>query len=78
MNLYNVVDKSGIHGVDPQNKVQRVIAAAKEDTEVFPMLNDYNPADSKWHGDVIGKVAEEPGCTRESAPPDRQISGREP
>ena len=44
MSLYNVVDKSGVvHGVDPENKVRRVIVAAKEDTEVFPMLNDYNP-----------------------------------
>ncbi|HEX3471567.1 MAG TPA: glycosyltransferase [Silvibacterium sp.] len=62
VNLYNVVDKSGIHGVDPQNKVQRVITAAKEDTEIFPMLNDYSPADSQWHGDVIGKVLKDPAA----------------
>ena len=61
VSLYNVVDKAGVvHGVDPQNRVQRVLAAAKEDTEVFPMLNDYNPADSQWHGDTIGKVLKDP------------------
>ncbi len=61
VSLYNVVDKAGVvHGVDPQNKVQRVIVAAKEDTEVFPMLNDYNPADSQWHGDTIGKILKDP------------------
>ncbi|HTY84156.1 MAG TPA: polysaccharide deacetylase family protein [Silvibacterium sp.] len=61
VNLYNVVDKSGVvHGVDPENKVQRVIVAAKEDTEVFPMLNDYNPLDSQWHGDLIGQLLKDP------------------
>ena len=66
VSLYNVVDKAGvIHGVDPENRVRRVIVAAKEDTEVFPMLNDYNPGDSKWHGEVIGKVLKDPAA-RES------------
>jgi cellulose synthase/poly-beta-1,6-N-acetylglucosamine synthase-like glycosyltransferase/peptidoglycan/xylan/chitin deacetylase (PgdA/CDA1 family)/spore germination protein YaaH len=61
VSLYNVVDKAGVvHGVDPQNKVQRVIVAAKEDMEVFPMLNDYNPRDSQWHGETIGKVLKDP------------------
>ena len=66
VSLYNVVDKAGVvHGVDPENRVHRVIVAGKEDTEVFPMLNDYNPADSKWHGEVIGKVLKDPAA-RES------------
>ncbi|MDE3103613.1 MAG: glycosyltransferase [Acidobacteriota bacterium] len=40
---YPVVDRSGVHGVDRENKVQRTIADAKEDTEIFPLVNNYNP-----------------------------------
>ena len=39
---FNVVDDNGVHGVDHENKVARAIAAAKEDTEIFPMVNNYN------------------------------------
>jgi peptidoglycan-N-acetylglucosamine deacetylase len=60
--LYSVVDKNGIHGVDPENRVSRLIVAAKEDMEVFPMLNDYNPLKSTWDGEVIGKMLESPAA----------------
>src|SRR5580704_14801671 len=36
VSLYRVGDSAGVHGIDPQNRVRRVITAAKEDTEVFP------------------------------------------
>ena len=54
--LYNVVDRAGVHGVDPENKVANVIAAGKEDTEVFPMLNDYNLQTGEWDGPTIAGV----------------------
>ena len=41
---FSVVDAAGVHGVDQQNKVVRVITAAKEDTEIFPMVNNFDPA----------------------------------
>ncbi len=56
--VYDVVDSTGVHGVDEQNKVARVIAAAKEDTEIFPMLNDYDMIAGTWNGDAIGKMLE--------------------
>ncbi len=58
--FYNVVDKAGVHGIDPENRVDHVIAAAKEDTEVLPMLNDYNTETGKWNGDVIAAVLKDP------------------
>ena len=58
--LYNVVDSAGVHGVDPENKVARVIAAAKEDTEVFPMLNNYNLQVSDWDGARVGRILASP------------------
>jgi cellulose synthase/poly-beta-1,6-N-acetylglucosamine synthase-like glycosyltransferase/peptidoglycan/xylan/chitin deacetylase (PgdA/CDA1 family)/spore germination protein YaaH len=57
--LYRVVDQAGVHGVDPENKVAHVIAAAKEDTEVFPMLNDYNLYTGQW-GEGVGKLLANP------------------
>jgi peptidoglycan-N-acetylglucosamine deacetylase len=60
--IYDVVDKDGVHGVDPQNRIARLIAATKESMEVFPMLNDYNPLTQEWNGDAIGKMLENPAA----------------
>jgi cellulose synthase/poly-beta-1,6-N-acetylglucosamine synthase-like glycosyltransferase/spore germination protein YaaH/peptidoglycan/xylan/chitin deacetylase (PgdA/CDA1 family) len=60
--LYNVVDQAGVHGIDPENKVSRLITATKADIEVFPMLNDYNPLTSTWDGDLIGRMLENPSA----------------
>ncbi len=40
---YPVIDQGGVHPVDAENKVRRTIAAAGEDTEVFPLVNNYDP-----------------------------------
>jgi peptidoglycan-N-acetylglucosamine deacetylase len=60
--LFKVVDKQGVHGIDPENRVSRLITAAREDMEVFPMLNDYDPATGDWNGDAIGKLLEDPAA----------------
>ena len=39
---FAVVDGAGIHGIDRENKVVKAITAAKEDTEIFPLVNNYN------------------------------------
>ena len=58
VHFFSVVDGSGVHGVDPENRVKTTIDAAREDTDVVPMLNDYNTLDGSWNGDVIGKMLE--------------------
>ena len=40
---FAVVDAAGVHGVDHERRVAHTIAAAGEDTEVFPLVNNYNP-----------------------------------
>jgi cellulose synthase/poly-beta-1,6-N-acetylglucosamine synthase-like glycosyltransferase/peptidoglycan/xylan/chitin deacetylase (PgdA/CDA1 family)/spore germination protein YaaH len=40
---FAVVDEAGVHGVDHERRVAHVIAAAGEDTEIFPLVNNYNP-----------------------------------
>jgi cellulose synthase/poly-beta-1,6-N-acetylglucosamine synthase-like glycosyltransferase/peptidoglycan/xylan/chitin deacetylase (PgdA/CDA1 family)/spore germination protein YaaH len=59
VHIYDVVDSAGVHGIDPENKVRRVIDAAKEDTEVFPMVNDYDVLTDKW-GETIGQAMKNP------------------
>jgi peptidoglycan-N-acetylglucosamine deacetylase len=62
VHFYNVVDASGVHSVDPENKVKTTIEAAREDTEVFPMLNDYNTISGTWNGDIIGQMLGDPAA----------------
>ncbi len=59
---YSVVDKGGVHGIDPTNRVADVIAGAKEDTEVFPMLNNYNNNTGKWNGEVVALILRNPAA----------------
>jgi cellulose synthase/poly-beta-1,6-N-acetylglucosamine synthase-like glycosyltransferase/peptidoglycan/xylan/chitin deacetylase (PgdA/CDA1 family)/spore germination protein YaaH len=49
---FPVVDAVGVHGVDRENKIVRAIQAAKEDTEIFPMVNNYNPTDGNFEDNV--------------------------
>ncbi len=50
---YRVVDPNGtVHGVDPENKVARAIADAHEDTEIFPLISNYNPMTDDWDQSV--------------------------
>ncbi len=60
VHFYSVVDAAGVHGVDPENRVKTTIEAAKEDTEVFPMLNDYDTLSGTWNGDAIGQMLQNP------------------
>src|SRR5579862_1093072 len=53
---YQLVTKNSVHDPDEGNRVKNVILAAKEDTEVFPHLNNYNPHTQVWDssvGDVL-------------------------
>jgi cellulose synthase/poly-beta-1,6-N-acetylglucosamine synthase-like glycosyltransferase/peptidoglycan/xylan/chitin deacetylase (PgdA/CDA1 family)/spore germination protein YaaH len=51
---YAVVSGSAVHGVDGENKVARAIAAAREDTEIFPLVNNYDPTKAAYVPDVGG------------------------
>src|ERR1700691_6344105 len=62
VHFYSVVDAAGVHGIAPENKVRTTIEAAKEDTDVFPMLNDYNTLNQDWNGGVIGQMLHDPAA----------------
>lgn len=53
---YQVVDGDTIHDPDDMNRVKHVVQAAREDTEIIPHLNNYNPHTQTWDagvGDVL-------------------------
>ncbi len=45
---YAVIEGNTVHDPDEMNKIKRVIQAAKEDTEIFPHLNNFNPNTQSW------------------------------
>ena len=45
---YPVVDGPTVHDPDDSDRVKRVIQAAREDTEIFPHLNNFNPSTQSW------------------------------
>jgi cellulose synthase/poly-beta-1,6-N-acetylglucosamine synthase-like glycosyltransferase/peptidoglycan/xylan/chitin deacetylase (PgdA/CDA1 family)/spore germination protein YaaH len=45
---FDVVDSHGVHGVDPQNKIRNLIADAHEDTEIYPVIQNFNVLTQKW------------------------------
>ena len=51
---YTVIDGANVHDPDDANKVKRVIQAAKEDTEIFPHLNNFNPNTQSWDPAISG------------------------
>ena len=52
---YPVLEGATVHDPDGLNKVKRVIQAAREDTEIFPLLNNFNPGKQSFDSD-FGKV----------------------
>ena len=49
---FPIVDRAGAHGVDQENKVARAIALNRVDTEIFPLVNNYNPLTQVFSGDI--------------------------
>ncbi len=49
---FAVVDREGVHSVDRENKIVKAITAAKEDTDIFPMVNNYSPVDGVFEPTV--------------------------
>ncbi len=55
-----VIEGATVHDTDYLNKVKHVIQAAKEDTEIFPAVNNFNPHTQSWDTGV-GDVLADPG-----------------
>ena len=49
---YPIVDASAVHDPDDLDRIKRVIQASKEDTEIFPHLNNFNANTQSWDAGV--------------------------
>ena len=56
---YPIVDRGTVHDPDDLGRVKRVIAQAKEDTEVFPHLDNFDSATGKWDANFGQVLASE-------------------
>ena len=56
---YAVVDATGVHDPDDGDKVKHVIQASREDTEIFPHLNNYISSSNTWDAG-LGVVLKDP------------------
>src|SRR5450631_41615 len=56
---FDVVDARGVHDVDQQDKVKKVIQAQKEDTEIFPLMSNFNVVKQDFDP-AIGDVLKDP------------------
>ena len=57
---YPVIDGAAIHDPDDGDKVKHVIQEAREDTEVFPHLNNYIAGTNTWDAGM-GGILKDPG-----------------
>ena len=49
---YPIVDGATVHDPDDLDRIKRVIQAAKEDTEIYPHLNNYNSNTLTWDAGI--------------------------
>jgi len=57
---FSVVDGAGVHAVDHEGRVEHVIKTANEDTEVFPLINNFDPVRNEFLP-TIGDFLTNPG-----------------
>lgn len=56
---YPVIDRNTVHDPDDLDRIKKTIQLAKEDTEVFPHVNNYNAATQVWDG-AVGTMLADP------------------
>ncbi len=58
---FSVVDRQGVHGIDSENKVERLIAQSGSNTEIFPLVSNYSLAKQMFDPEV-GSFLNSPGA----------------
>lgn len=58
---FDVVDRAGVHPVDIESKVQRTIVASGANTEIFPLVNNYDPVKNVFMPEV-GAFLQDPAA----------------
>jgi cellulose synthase/poly-beta-1,6-N-acetylglucosamine synthase-like glycosyltransferase/peptidoglycan/xylan/chitin deacetylase (PgdA/CDA1 family)/spore germination protein YaaH len=57
---FPIVEGNTVHDPDEMDRIKLVIQASKEDTEIFPHLNNFNPNTQNWEPE-FGDVLKDPG-----------------
>ena len=55
---YPIIDGTTVHDPDDMNRIKEEIQKEREDTEIFPHLNNFNAAAQTWDGGVGGMLAD--------------------
>jgi cellulose synthase/poly-beta-1,6-N-acetylglucosamine synthase-like glycosyltransferase/peptidoglycan/xylan/chitin deacetylase (PgdA/CDA1 family)/spore germination protein YaaH len=55
---YTVINGASVHDPDESDKVKRVIQASRQDTEIFPHLNNFNPNTQRWDPAIANVLAD--------------------
>ena len=55
---YPVIDRNTVHDPDDLDRIKKTIQLAKEDTEVFPHVNNYNAGAASWDSGVGALLAD--------------------
>ena len=76
MHEYPVIDGNTVHDPDDLNKIKHVIQATKEDTEIFPHLNNYNPHTQDLGPGRSGTMLADDGKRAALRAPDRSFLHR--
>ncbi len=58
---FDVVDRGGVHSVDIENKVERLIATTGANTEIFPMVNNFDTVQQTFLP-TVGVFLKDPGA----------------
>jgi peptidoglycan-N-acetylglucosamine deacetylase len=53
---FAAVDATGVHNIDPEGKVARTIADARGDTEIFPMISNFDQLKGDFQSAIVGKL----------------------
>jgi peptidoglycan-N-acetylglucosamine deacetylase len=56
LRVFNVVGAHGVHSIDPQNKVHDLISDAHEDTEIIPLIKNYDVLKQQWDPGVAAML----------------------
>jgi peptidoglycan-N-acetylglucosamine deacetylase len=59
--MYDVIQGSVVHSVDPRHKVMQFLREEKAQTEVFPLVNNYDSVSNQWLTS-IGTVLNDPAA----------------
>jgi cellulose synthase/poly-beta-1,6-N-acetylglucosamine synthase-like glycosyltransferase/peptidoglycan/xylan/chitin deacetylase (PgdA/CDA1 family)/spore germination protein YaaH len=61
--MFDLVQGNTVHTVDPQHKVMQFLREEKAQTEVFPLVNNYDSVSNQWLTS-IGQVLKNPDARR--------------